>query len=927
MAIKKEWYRLSGTEVQRQLGCDASRGLDSAEIKQRCAQYGYNELVGKEGRTRWQILLEQLGGVLTVLLIIAALISALLGDWMEAVVILVIVVLNALFGYLQEYKAEQSMAALKRMAVPMVRARRDGRIQEVSARELVPGDIVVLETGNIVPADGRILENINLRVDESALTGESESVEKDGGLLFESEKALADRRNMVYSGTIVNYGRGEYAVTETGMQTELGHIASMMQSVAQDSTPLQQRLNRLGRILAQAALGLVAIVFILGWIHGQNKIEDLLLTAVSLAVAAVPEALTAVVTIALSLGAQRMLKRKSLIRKLPAVETLGSVTVICSDKTGTLTLNRMTVTVLDIANHSIELDQNPEEAKFTLKPHGERPPAGVQPTLDLLLIAGALCNDATLSQIDVHKDRYHAVGDPTEGALVLAAACTGILKPDLERAFPRIAELPFDSVRKRMTTLHRAPQLEAELPPSLKPFWERKDTILPPYVAFTKGAIDGLLSIASHVWVEGKLLQLDEEWKSRIMAAHDKMAGNGMRVLGVGLRTWDLPPDETAEKALERNLTLVGLFGMIDPPRPEVRDAVLNCHTAGIRTVVITGDHPLTARHIAQQVGISKNELFLTGREIERMPVEELIEMTREVSVFARVSPEHKLKLIDAYQKQQEVVSMTGDGVNDAPALKKADIGVAMGITGTDVAKGAADMILLDDNFATIVAAVEEGRIIYDNIRRFIRYLLTCNASEIAVMLFGPLLGMPLPLLPLQILWMNLVTDGAPALALGVEPAEKNVMRRPPHSQAEGIFGREMVQFIIVIGIFMSIVAIAAAWELWRLADPAWQTTVFTVLVLTQLIVALESRSEEQSIFQMNLLGNRPMAGAILLTAGLQMVVVYTPLGNRIFNTVPMPATDLAVTAGASLLTLLFIEIWKLVLRRINRAAIAQTIR
>jgi P-type Ca2+ transporter type 2C len=922
MAMKKEWYRLSGTEVLRQLGCDASRGLDSAEIKQRCAQYGYNELVGKEGRTRRQILLEQLGGVLTVLLIIAALISALLGDWMEAVVILVIVVLNALFGYLQEYKAEQSMAALKRMAMPMVRARRDGRIQEVSARELVPGDIVVLETGNIVPADGRILENLNLRVDESALTGESESVEKDGGLPFESEKALADRRNMVYSGTIVNYGRGEYAVTETGMQTELGHIASMMQSVAQDSTPLQQRLNRLGRILAQAALGLVAIVFILGWIRGQSKIEDLLLTAVSLAVAAVPEALTAVVTIALSLGAQRMLKRKSLIRKLPAVETLGSVTVICSDKTGTLTLNRMTVTVLDIANHSIELDQNPKEAKFTLRPHGNSPPAGVQPTLDLLLIAGALCNDATLSQIGGHKDRYHAVGDPTEGALVLAAACAGILKPDLERAFPRIAELPFDSVRKRMTTLHRAPQLEAELPPSLKPLWERKDAILPPYVAFTKGAIDGLLSIASHVWVEGKLLQLDEEWKSRIMAAHDKMAGKGMRVLGVGLRTWDLPPDETAEKALERNLTLVGLFGMIDPPRPEVRDAVLNCHTAGIRTVVITGDHPLTARHIAQQVGISKNERFLTGREIERMPVEELIEMTREVSVFARVSPEHKLKLIDAYQKQQEVVSMTGDGVNDAPALKKADIGVAMGITGTDVAKGAADMILLDDNFATIVAAVEEGRIIYDNIRRFIRYLLTCNASEIAVMLLGPLLGMPLPLLPLQILWMNLVTDGAPALALSVEPAEKNVMRRPPHSRAEGIFGREMVQFIIVIGILMSIVGIAAAWELWRLADPAWQTTVFTVLVLTQLIVALESRSKEQSIFRMNLLGNRSMAGAILLTAGLQMVVVYTPLGNRIFNTVPMPATDLAVTAGASLLTLLFIEIWKLVLRRINRGAI-----
>ena len=718
----------------------------------------------------------------------------------------------------------------------------------------------MLETGNIVPADGRVLESINLRVDESALTGESEPVEKDGELRFESEKALADRRNMVYSGTIVNYGRGEFVITETGMQTELGHIARMMQSVAQDSTPLQQRLNRLGKILAQAALGLVAIVFILGWIRGQSKIEELLLTAVSLAVAAVPEALTAVVTIALSLGAQRMLKRKSLIRKLPAVETLGSVTVICSDKTGTLTLNRMTVTALDIANHSIELDQRSDDAGFTLQIRGEASPAGVQPTLDLLLIAGALCNDAVLSRDRTRQDHHHAVGDPTEGALVLAAACTGIMKPDLDRAFPRIAEVPFDSVRKRMTTLHRTPQSDADVPPSLQPFWERKDTAVPPYIAFTKGAIDGLLSISSHVWVEGKRLALDEEWKSRIMASHDKMAGNGMRVLGVGLRAWNLPPDETAEKALERDLTLLGLFGMIDPPRPEVREAVLNCHTAGIRTAMITGDHPLTARHIARQIGISDNDRFLTGQEIERMSVEELVEVTREVSVFARVSPEHKLKLIDAYQKQQDVVSMTGDGVNDAPALKKADIGVAMGITGTDVAKGAADMILLDDNFATIVAAVEEGRIIYDNIRRFIRYLLTCNASEIAVMLLGPLLGMPLPLLPLQILWMNLVTDGPPALALGVEPAEKNVMKRPPHSQAEGIFGREMIQFIIVIGILMSITAIAAAWELWHLGDPAWQTTVFTVLVLTQLVVALESRSEEESIFRMNIFG-KPVNG------------------------------------------------------------------
>lgn len=918
--MRKDWYRLSVPDVLKELNTDAAGGLSGAETRRRAAQYGYNELVGEEGRTRLEILTEQLSGVLTILLLIAALISALLGDWMEAVVILVIVILNALFGYVQEFRAEQSMAALKRMAVPSVRVRREGRVQEISARDLVPGDIVVLETGNVVPADGRVIESVNLRVDESALTGESEPVEKDGGVRFESEKAIGDRRNMVYSGTIVTYGRGEFAVTATGMHTELGHIARMIKSVSQESTPLQRRLNRLGRILAQAALGLVAIVFAMGWIIGGSSVEELLLTAVSLAVAAVPEALTAVVTIALSLGAQRMLKRRALIRKLPAVETLGSVTVICSDKTGTLTMNRMTVVAIDIANHSIELDQCEDEEGFSLQVHGEIPTEGVQPTLDLLLIAGACCNDAMLTRDRERGGRFHATGDPTEGALVLTAACTGIMKDSLDDAFPRVAEVPFDSVRKRMTTMHRRPESVEQLPSSLQPFWKEKgDAGARPFIAFTKGAIDGLLSISTHVSVNGRSVELDDSWKQRIMASHDRMAEKGMRVLGVGMRAWDLPPEETTDKALERDLTLVGLFGMIDPPRPEAAAAVEKCHSAGIRTAMITGDHPLTARHIARQIGISDNDHFMTGQELERLPVDELIDVTREVSVFARVSPEHKLKLIDAYQQQLQVVSMTGDGVNDAPALKKADIGVAMGITGTDVAKGAADMVLLDDNFATIVAAVEEGRVIYDNIRRFIRYLLTCNASEIAVMLLGPLFGMPLPLLPLQILWMNLVTDGPPALALGVEPAEKDVMRRPPRPQAAGVFGREMVLFIASVGTFMSIIALAAAWELWHTGDPAWQTTVFTVLVLTQLAVALEARSERESLFRLSLWSNPWMSGAVILIIGLQLAVIYTPAGNRIFDTVPMPGPDLAMAAGISLLVLLFIEVWKYVLRRRKR--------
>ena len=920
--MKTHWYQLSAADALKQLGSDSAAGLSNAEAQTRLATVGPNELVERGGRTRREIILEQLTGVLTILLFIAALVSAVLGDWIEAVVILVIVVLNAVLGYVQEVKAEQSMAALKRMAVPRVRVRRDGKPQDISARELVPGDVVILETGNIVPADGRVLQSVNLRVEEAALTGESEPVEKDSALVFETEKALGDRRNMLYSGTIVNYGRGEFVVTETGMQTELGHIAAMIQDVVQEQTPLQKRLDKLGKWLAGAALILVAVIFVLGLLRGESSIEELLLTAVSLAVAAVPEALTAVVTIALSLGAQRMLKRQALIRKLPAVETLGSVTVICSDKTGTLTLNRMTVTALDIANHSFELTQAADETCFELVPTGSIPAPGAQPTLDLLLVAGALDNDAVLSPDESQPGRYHAVGDPTEGALVVAAAYAGIKKDDLEAAFPRVAEVPFDSVRKRMTTVHRTPQTIDELPDSLVPIWERRVNlaVMPPYIAFTKGAIDGMLDISGQVWVEGELRPLDEAWRTRVMTSHDQMAAKGMRVLGVGLRILDRPPDETTDKALERDLILVGLFGMIDPPRPEVRAAVLECRSAGIRPVMITGDHPLTARHIAQQVGITDNDRFFTGHELDRLSVEELAEATRDVSVFARVSPEHKLKLIDAFQQQGNIVSMTGDGVNDAPALKKADIGVAMGITGTDVAKDAADMVLLDDNFATIVAAVAEGRVIYDNIRRFIKYLLTCNASEIAVMLIGPFLGMPLPLLPLQILWMNLVTDGLPALALGVEPPEKDVMKRPPYTANESVFGRGMVQFIIGIGIIMSALAIGAAWGLWHEGDPRWQTVLFTTLVLSQLAVAVATRSEENPIWRLNPFTNRAMVLAVVLTIALQLAVIYLPLANTIFDTQPLKPIELALSFGLALLTLIIVEIWKAVARWRHRA-------
>jgi Ca2+-transporting ATPase len=914
MTAPTNWYQLNAAEVIKRLNTEPTQGLTTTEAQRRLEQYGPNELVEKGGRTRWQILAEQFTNVLTVILIIAALVSIFLGDYLEAVVILAIVVLNGILGYTQEYRAEQSMAALKRMSVPTVRVRRDGKVQEVSARSLVPGDVVLLETGNIVPADGRVLVSLNLRAQEAALTGESEAVDKEADLVFETEKPLGDRRNMVYSGTIINYGRGEMIVAATGMATELGHIADMLQSVVQELTPLQQRLDKLGRILAVVAGLIVAVIFVLGILAG-NPWDEMLLTAVSLAVAAIPEALTAVVTIALSLGAQRMLKRQALIRKLPAVETLGSVSIICSDKTGTLTQNRMTVTAIDIANHHLNLAQRTDDSRFALAP--EETNEKLLPTLDLLLVSGALCNDAVLVKEEKHPTGYHVVGDPTEGALVLAAAEYGILKNELDPTFPRVAELPFDSTRKRMTTVHRTPQAVGQIPDSLKPLWQRRlpEPAMPPYLAFTKGAIDGLLGLTREVWVEGQLQPFDESWRSRVMAAHDRLAGNGMRVLGVAIRPLDSLPSPQEVQELEQNLILVGLFGMIDPPRPEVKEAVQKCKTAGIRPVMITGDHPLTARYIAQDIGISDNDLFITGQELDRLSETELRDKAAQVSVFARVSPEHKLKLIQVYQDQTLIVAMTGDGVNDAPALKKADIGVAMGITGTDVSKEAAEMVLLDDNFATIVAAVEEGRIVYDNIRRFIKYLLSCNTSEIAVMLIGPFLGLPIPLLPLQILWMNLVTDGLPALALGVEPAEANVMKRPPFSSQESIFGRGMASFIVVMGIIMSLVAIGIGVFAYYEGDPAWQTLLFTTLIFCQLALALEARAEEDSLFKIGLFTNKSMVGAVVLTVFLQLLVIYIPFFQQIFATQPLSPRDIIISAAASLSIIIAVEIWKRIRR------------
>jgi Ca2+-transporting ATPase len=920
--VSAHWYRLTVEEAARRLGTDPASGLTNEEAQRRLEHCGPNEIEEQGGRSRWQILFGQLTGVMTLVLFVAAGISVFLGDVLDAIVILAIVVLNAALGYSQEERAEQSMAALKRLSAPLVRARRSGQVREVSARTLVPGDVVLLETGNVVPADGRLSQSTNLRVQEAALTGESEAVEKDAAVVFETERALADRRNMVFSGTVVAYGHGEALITATGMATELGTIAGLIQSVKEEQTPLQRRLDWLGKVLAVAALVLVVVIFALGVLRGEAW-PEMLLTAVSLAVAAIPEALTAVVTIALSLGAQRMLQRRALIRQLPAVETLGSVNVICTDKTGTLTQNRMSVAVLDTANRRVHFTQRAGTQGFELVPAGDGPLSpGTQPALDLLLIAGALCNDAVLQKEENQPGVYEVVGDPTEGALVLAAALTGFPKDALDRTFPRVAELPFESGRKRMTTVHRVPRSRDDIPPSLVPVWERAThTESPPsYCAATKGALDGLLDVTSAVWVEGRTEPLGDKWRSRIMAANDELAGSGMRILGIGVRPLDRIPDPAEMAGLERDLILVGLVGMIDPPRPEVRDAVQLCKVAGIRPVMITGDHPLTARHIARQVGIAEDERFLIGQEIDALSETELRRTANEVAVFARVSPEHKLRLVQAFQDEGNVVAMTGDGVNDAPALRKADIGVAMGITGTDVSKEAAKMVLLDDNFATIVAAVREGRVVYDNIRRFIKYLLTCNVSELAVMLFGPLLGMPLPLQPLQILWMNLVTDGLPALALGVEPAEADVMRRPPLAATESIFGRGMAPFIVVLGAFASLVSVAVGLLAFLGGDAHWQTLLFTTLVFTQLAMGLAMRSEQQALWTLGLGSNRAMLGAVALTVVLQLAVAYIPALQTIFGTTAMPAEDLLIAVAAALLVLVAVETWKAALRQRTQA-------
>ncbi len=889
------WHTLETKLVLDELD-STSTGLTLQQAGERAEKYGANELIERGGRTPLQILWEQLTATMVLILIGAAVVAGFLGDTKNTIAILAIVVLYALLGFVQEYRAEQAIAALKKMSVPNVRVFRDGKLTELSARDIVPGDILQLETGNVIPADLRLLEAVNLRIQEAALTGESEPIGKHTAALSNEALPLGDRRNMAFMGTVITQGRGLGIVVATGMQTELGKIADLIQQVKQEQTPLQRRLDGLGKTLAIIGMVIAAFIFGLGIWQG-NEVRDMLLTAVSVAVAIVPEGLPAVVTITLALGAQRMLKREALIRKLPAVETLGSVTVICSDKTGTLTENRMTVVVLDVAEHALDLTEQVERDGTLRATRGLGAPT--QSSLSLAAIGGALCNDAEL--IDMGDERFRTLGDPTEGALVVSAAKMGYWKSTLDSSFPRAAELPFDSERKRMTTVHHLAQYDPKVLSGLEIGDKR-------YIAFTKGGVDGLLDITSHVWVEGRSEKLDAGWRSRIEAANERLAKKGMRVLGVGFRLLNTIP-EIIETDLEQNITMVGLFGMIDPPRPEVRDAVATCRAAGIRPVMITGDHPLTAIEIARQLGITENGRALAGVEIEKLSFDELKNVVNEVSVFARVAPEHKLKIVQALREQGHIVAMTGDGVNDAPALRKADIGVAMGITGTDVSKEASDMVLLNDNFATIVAAVQEGRTIYDNIRKFVRFSVAGNIGKVLVMLLSPFLGSPLPLLPLQLLWLNLLTDGLLGLGMGVENPEADTMKRKPYSPTEGVFSRGAGAHTIWVGVLIGALALSlGAWYFFT-DRPEWQTMIFTSLAFMQVFQALASRSEKESLFQIGFWSNPALAVLALLVVALQMIVIYVPAFAAFFEVTPLRLIDLGISAAAGLVVFAVMEV------------------
>jgi Ca2+-transporting ATPase len=900
---KQQWHTYSIEETAEKLHTDLKSGIQESVVQQRLEEYGKNELEEKKGRNPIKIFLMQFTSTIVIVLLVAAVITGIIGELRDTIVISIILIINALIGFSQEYRAEKAMSTLKKLSIPKVRVKRSGTEKVISSTEIVPGDIVFLEAGNYVPADMRLIDTHNLKIQESALTGESQPVEKDADEIFEKDADLAVRKNMAYSGTVVSYGRAVGIVVRTGMKTEIGKIAAMLQEDEEGQTPMQKRLDKLGRILAFASLVIVVVIFLMGVLRGED-LKVMFMTAVSFAVAAVPEGLPTVVTIALALGARRMLSRNALVRRLMAVETLGSVNVICSDKTGTITENRMRVTVLELAGNRLDFGKEDADDPDSL-------PDDDQSALSLMLLGGSMCNDARLEPSKKRKDDFDVIGDPTEGALVYVAKKVDMGKDEYTEIFPRINEIPFESERKMMSTVHDI--LFEQL--------DKKNTRIHKYlklldidhnVAFTKGAVDQLIKNCNHVLDGDEIFELDEQWKKKIMEEHDKLAKNGMRVLGIAYKNVDYEIDEDYEYK-ESDMTFIGMFGMMDPEREGVKEAIATAKDAGIRSIMITGDHPLTAGYIAQKLNMIENrEEVILGRELEGRSDDEIDQIVKQKSVYARVTPENKVTIVKSLQRQGKTVSMTGDGVNDAPALKRADIGLAMGITGTDVSKEVSDMVLLDDNFSTIVAAVKEGRTIYDNIQKFIQYILASNMAEIWIMLLGPFLGIPLPLLPLQILWVNLISDGLPALSLSVEPAEKNIMKRKPNPINGNIIGTKWI-YLILTGLIIAIFTLIPSLSFKNsvMEEGTWRTVLFSILVFSQLFFTFCIRSHK-SVFKHGSGNNPYLYGAVGISFLLQLVVIYVPFFQDIFGTTALKFSELMISLLFSSLILWLFEIIKL---------------
>ncbi|MCY7331667.1 MAG: cation-translocating P-type ATPase [Pseudanabaena sp. CAN_BIN31] len=908
------WHTFTADRALELLESDPNQGLNSQEIATKFDRYGANELIEKAGRSRLRIFADQFTNIMLVMLMAVAVVSGFLALSKpvpefpkDAVAIFSIVLLNGILGFMQETNAEKALAALKRMSSPKVRVVRNGEIIEINGKELVPGDIMLLEAGVQIAADGRLLDEQNLQVRESALTGEAEAVSKEAKLILEADASLGDRLNCVYQGTEVVQGRAKVLVTKIGMQTELGKIAALIQDVETEDTPLQKRMTELGNVLVTGSLALVGLVVLVGMLNKGN-FGELLETSLSMAVAVVPEGLPAVVTVTLALGTQRMVKRNALIRRLPAVETLGSVTTICSDKTGTLTQNKMVVQGIRTGLHSLQVtgDGYAPFGEFSILEETQQDSAFAvnhTPEVQQLLMACVFCNDAILQQ---KNSEWMIIGDPTEGALLVLASKGGCESAEWQHRMPRVSEVPFSSERKRMSVLVQG---------------EHGGNVL-----FCKGSPELTLECCTHIQIGDQLHEIADSQRQHVLAQNNELASRGLRVLGFAYRTLsDLHEDGLTEKD-ESNLVWIGLVGMLDAPRPEVREAVERCRGAGIRPMMITGDHQLTAKAIAENLGIAKSgDRVLTGKELELMSSADLDREVELVSVYARVSPEHKLRIVQALQRNHHFVAMTGDGVNDAPALKQADIGIAMGITGTDVSKEASDMILLDDNFATIVAATEEGRVVYTNIRRFIKYILGSNIGEVITIAAAPILGLSVPLIPLQILWMNLVTDGLPALALAVEPAEPNVMKRPPIDPRENIFARGMGLYMVRIGIVLAIITISMmAWAHGyttantfndTYSPKRWETMVFTTLCLAQMGHAIAIRSNTQLTIELDPRTNPYVWGSVIMTTVLQMVLIYVEPFRIFFGTYLITPTELAICFGFSTLMFVWIELEKLVIR------------